>query len=191
MLPISSVSRDILHWNTERTSSAEVYQKRIYTPSLPRMGACASKRTKSKDVEEVQQKYDILASLFATRAQDLSNIVTEYDASRKAEAMAYEEVTELKEQMEEMGGLWELERQEWRVRLDLKDEEMVAYQRVVDMRTEERDMAREEAAALRTTLIRLGEAPEEDFGVRPTTGPWLDHIQQRLPHLFLGDQSGD
>jgi excinuclease UvrABC nuclease subunit len=126
------------------------------------MGACASKRSKSRKLEEVEQKYDVLASLFATRAQDLTNIVSEYEASKKAEELAFEEAAELREQLDELEAKYsafeeehELEIDEWRVRVERKDEEIVAYQRVVDMRTEERNRAREEADLLKQEVKKL------------------------------------
>jgi hypothetical protein len=129
------------------------------------MGACASKRSKSRQLEEVEQKYDVLASLFATRAQDLTNIVSEYEASKKAEELAVEEAAELREQLDELEAKYaaleeehELEIDEWRVRAERRGEEIVAGQRVVDMRTEERNRAREEADLLKQEVKKLQKA---------------------------------
>jgi chromosome segregation ATPase len=126
------------------------------------MGACASKRSKSRKVEEVEQKYDVLASLFATRAQDLANIVSEYEACKKAEQLAFEEAVDLREQLNELEAQYaaieekhEQEVDEWRSQVERKDEEIVAYQRVVAMRTEERNRAREEADGLKEEVKKL------------------------------------
>ena len=126
------------------------------------MGACASKRSKSRKLEEVEQKYDVLASLFATRAQDLTNIVSEYEASKKAEDLAFEEAAELREQLDELEAkyasledVYEEDIDLWRAQVEHKDEELVAYQRVVDMRTQERNRAREEADMLKETVMKL------------------------------------
>ena len=114
------------------------------------MGACASKRSKSHQLKVAEEKYDILASLFATRAQDLTNLVAEYEASRKAEELAWDEVAEVRDQIDRLASTLaamdeehEQEIERWRLQVELKDEEIVACHRVVDMRTEERDHARQ------------------------------------------------
>jgi predicted nucleic acid-binding Zn-ribbon protein len=128
------------------------------------MGACASKRPKSHQLKAAEEKYDVLASLFATCAQDLTNLVAEYEASRKAEELAWEEVAEVREQIDRLAStLAEMEEEHeqeiegWRLKVELKDEEIVAYQRVVDMRTEERDQARHQCGRLEGDLRRITE----------------------------------
>ena len=123
------------------------------------MGACASKRAKHHHLDEVEQKYDVLASLFATRAQDLANIVSEFEASKKAEFWAYEEAAEAREQTKELEARLaateeerKLEIEEWRRKVEIKDEEIFACHRVVEMRTKERDDARARAAVLEQDL---------------------------------------
>ena len=123
------------------------------------MGACASKRSTTSRLEEAERRYDILASLFATRAQDLSNLVNDYEASRKAEEMAFEEAAELREQLDELRAKnLALEREhendvmEWQEKLSRRDEEILAYQRVVEMRMVERDQACNELSMLKKSL---------------------------------------
>ena len=126
------------------------------------MGACASKRLKPSKLDEAEEKYDVLASLFATRAQDLVNIVSEYEACKKAEELAFEEAVDLRQQLNDLEARYafaeeehERETGEWRTVVERKDEEVVAYQRVVTMRTEERNSAREEADMLRKEMMKL------------------------------------
>ena len=123
------------------------------------MGACASKRTKAQRLEEVEQKCDVLTSLFATRAEDLANIVSEFEASKKAEAIAYEEVMELRELWEESEAKLAISKEdhcreiaEWKTMVECRDNEILACQRVVEMRTKERYEARNMVVKLEKDL---------------------------------------
>ena len=141
------------------------------------MGACASKRTKARRLAEVEEKCDVLTSLFATRAEDLANIVSEFEASKKAEAIAYEEVMELRELWEESEAKLAIakgdhgrEVEEWRRKLEDKDEEINACQRVIDMRTKERNAAREMLVKLEKDLNEAREyslSKHEEFEMLP------------------------
>ena len=138
---------------TSLSKNTSVYRR------LHNMGACASKRAKHHHLDEVEQKYDVLASLFATRAQDLANIVSEFEASTKAEFLAYEEAAEAREQTKELELALasveeerQLEIEGWRRKVEIKDEEIIACHRVVEMRTKERNDAREKVAVLEQDL---------------------------------------
>ena len=68
-----------------------------------------------------------------------------------------EQIDRLASTLAEMDEEHEQEIEGWRMEVELKDEEIVAYQRVVDMRTEERDQARLLCSKLEDDLKRIRE----------------------------------
>jgi chromosome condensin MukBEF ATPase and DNA-binding subunit MukB len=101
--------------------------------------------------------YDVLASLLATGAQDLANIVAEFEAGKKAEALVCEEGAELREQLEEVEVKLDTLEKEQQLELEHKGNEILAYQRVVEMRSEERNRARQTIVELEGNLMDAAE----------------------------------
>lgn len=117
----------------------------LFSRSIPLQRRLRQRR----HLEDAQERYNILARLFAAHAEDLGNLVADFERSEAGEELAWEEAAALRDQPEDREARFAAAGEEYefaiaglRLLVARKGEGVEAGRSVVEMRSVERDLAR-------------------------------------------------